>query len=320
MRLLKLDPRPPSYDSVVEASLDDEAAQVVDAAIEMAEWSPLRPARPASMPQLAFVDGVQQIEARVSAEGEGWPTRGIVASFGAGAIRPGRDPAVRHCTIGRRVILSKGRIPAPILLQAQSGCFTYGPASSAGDDPKGLDMTLGELRAQLETQVVRAVLEEGAELAVVDGRLPPVVSSQAVGLIKTPHRVPITSEQQIDVLLRLRTGERSPLFTRQRSSRKFYSWFVCLATPAEHDLSPSGLALFEMDDTTPMSEAVRVADLTASVLPSYASTPKRDNRAPQNLMPVSQLEKHLRHRLGDPELRLRLLRRAFAREVVAWEH
>jgi hypothetical protein len=57
MRLLKLDPRPPSYDSVVEASLDDEAAQVVDATIEMAEWSPLRPARPASMPQLAFVDG-----------------------------------------------------------------------------------------------------------------------------------------------------------------------------------------------------------------------------------------------------------------------
>ena len=75
-----------------------------------------------------------------------------------------------------------------------------------------------------------------------------------------------------------------------------------------------------MDDTTPMSEAVRVADLTASVLPAYASTPKRDNRAPQNLMPVSQLEKHLRHRLGDPELRLRLLRRAFAREAVAWEH
>jgi hypothetical protein len=55
------------------------------------------------------------------------------------------------------------------------------------------------------------------------------------------------------------------------------------------------------------------------VLPAYASSAKRDARAPQNLLPVSQLEKHLRHRLGDAELRLRLLRRAFARKAVAWE-
>jgi hypothetical protein len=56
------------------------------------------------------------------------------------------------------------------------------------------------------------------------------------------------------------------------------------------------------------------------VLPSYASSPKRDNRAPQNLLPVGQLEKHLRHRLGDPELHRRMLLRAFAREAVGWEH
>jgi hypothetical protein len=292
---------------------------VLDATIELETWRAIAPSRPATMPQLAFVDGVQQIEARVSTEGEGWPSRGIVASFGAGAVRPGTEPAVRHCTIGRRVILAKGRRCSPIELRAQSGCFRYESISTAGDDPNALDMTLGELRAQLETQVVRALLDEGADLVVVDGRLPPVVSPSAVGLIKTPHRVPISADDQIDVLLRLRTGERSPLFTRQRSSRTFYSWFVCLATPGPHDLSPSGLALLEMDDATPMSEAVRVADLTAAVLPSYASSRKRDSRAPQNLLPVGQLEKHLRHRLGDPELHRRMLLRAFAREDIAWE-
>lgn len=318
MRILKLDPRPPSFDSVADAAVDEESSPLLDATVEHVEWRAIAPARPAAAPKLAFVDGVQQTEARVSAEGEGWPSRGIVASYAAGAICPGADPPVRHCVVGRRVILASGRRADPVRLEAQSGCFVYESISSAGDDPHALDATLGELRAQLETQVVRALLDEGAELVVVDGRLPPVVSDRAVGLIKTPHRMPISEAAQVDVLLRLRTGERSPIFTRQRSSRTFYSWFVCLATPGPHDLSPSGLALIEMDDAAALSEATRIADLTAAVLPAYASTPVRDTRAPQNLLPVSQLEKHLRHRLGDPDLRLRLLRRAFAREAVAW--
>jgi hypothetical protein len=319
MRLLKLDPRPPAFDSVAEAAIDEESSPLLDASVEHAEWSAIAPPRPGSPPKLAFVDGVQQIEARVSAEGEGWPSRGIVASYAAGAICPGADPPVRHCVIGRRVILARGRRASPVRLEAQSGCFVYESTSSASEDPNALDATLAELRAQLETQVVRALLDDGAELVVVDGRLPPVVSDRAVGLIKTPHRVPITAAEHVEVLLGMRTGERSPIFTRQRSSRTFYSWFVCLATPGAHDLSPSGLALFEMDDAAALSDATRIADLTASVLPAYASTPKRDLRAPQNLLPVSQLEKHLRHRLGDAELRLRLLRRAFARKAVAWE-
>jgi hypothetical protein len=319
MRLLKLDPRPPAFDSVAEAALGDDSTALIDATVERVEWGAIAPTPPAQSPKLAFVDGVQQTEARVSAEGEGWPSRGIVASFGAGAVCPGSEPAFRHCLIGRRVILAKGRRCAPIRLDAGSGCFPYDCTSTAGDDPEALDATLGELRAQLETQVVRRLLDEGAELVVVDGRLPPVTSSRAVGLIKTPHRMPISEAAQVDVLLTLRAGERSPIFTRQRSSRTFYSWFICLATPAPHDLSPSGLALLEMDDSASLSEAVRTADLTAAVLPAYASTPMREARAPQNLLPVMQLEKHLRHRLGDPEFRLRLLRRAFAREAVAWE-
>ncbi|MDP9238462.1 MAG: hypothetical protein M3P30_13895 [Chloroflexota bacterium] len=319
MRLLKLDPRPPAYDSVVEATLDEEAAKVVDDAVEMATWRALAPERPATIPRIVFVDGVQQLEARVSAEGEGWPTPGIVASIAAGAICPSNGAAVLHAQVERRIILANGRQPSPLSIQAQSGVFHYRPTASAGDDPNGLQMTLGDLRARLETEVVREILDEGADLVVVDGRLPPVTASNAVGLIKTPHRLPLTSDEHVDVLMRLKTGERSPVFTRQRSSRKFYSWFICLRTPAAGDLASSGLALLEMDDTTPAAEAFRVADITASVLPSYASTPVRDARAPQNLLPVGQLERQLRHRLGDPELRLRLLRRAFAKEQPAWQ-
>lgn len=315
---LRLDTRPPAYDSVVEATLDDEASKLVDDAVEMATWRAVTPRRPEASPPIAFVDGVQQIEARVSAEGKGWPARGLIASFAAGAIIPEHECAPCHVRVGRRIILSQGRQPDALRIEANNGAFDYQPISSAGDDPAGLDATLGELRAQLETEVVRALIDEGSEVIVVDGRLPPVTSSNAVGLIKTPHRLPLTSDAHIGLLMGLRTGERSPVFTRQRSSRTYYSWFVCLRTPGPLDLSPSGLAMFEMDDSIPASGAVRMADLTASVLPEYASSPVRDARAPQNLLPVGQLERQLRHRLGDPELRLRMLRKAFAKEEPGW--
>jgi hypothetical protein len=54
------------------------------------------------------------------------------------------------------------------------------------------------------------------------------------------------------------------------------------------------------------------------VLPRYASAPHRDPRAPQNLLPVGQLERALRHRLGDRAYVARLIQEAFAREEFQW--
>src|SRR5262249_58933982 len=53
-----------------------------------------------------------------------------------------------------------------------------------------------------------------------------------------------------------------------------------------------------------------LADVTAAVLPRYASEPHKDQRAPQNLYPIGGLERELRHRLGDPALLYRGLRAA----------
>ena len=318
MRVLKLDPRPPAYDSVAEATLDEAAAGDVIDDVEYADWRAITPETPTSVPELAFVDGVQQVEARVSAEGEGWPTRGNIVSYAAGAICPSRRPYLHHVVVGRRVILGGGRSPATIRVVAQNGAFEYTPASSAGDDPEGLDATLNALRAELETEVVRKLVDEGIEMVVVDGRLPPITHTNAVGLIKTPHRVPLTKATQIDVLMSLDTGQRSPMFVRQRSDRRYYSWFVCLRKPGPYDIAASGLALFEMDDSAAESEAKRVADLTAALLPSYASTPNRDARAPQNLLPVGQLERDLRRRLGEPDYMRRLMTKVFMEEQPSW--
>jgi hypothetical protein len=108
------------------------------------------------------------------------------------------------------------------------------------------------------------------------------------------------------------------VFVRERSDRRYYAWFVCLRSPGPRDVALSGLALIEMDSAATREEAVRTADLTTAVLPRYASSPHRDPRAPQNLLPVGQLERALRHRLGDRGYIARLIQEAFAKEEFAW--
>lgn len=73
-----------------------------------------------------------------------------------------------------------------------------------------------------------------------------------------------------------------------------------------------------MDDGVPRARAIEVADLTAAVLPPYAPAAYRDPRAPQNLMPVGQLERELRRRLGDPDLLRRMMLASFAKEAPSW--
>ena len=52
-----------------------------------------------------------------------------------------------------------------------------------------------------------------------------------------------------------------------------------------------------------------------ATLPRFASAPHKDPRAPQNLYPISGLERVLRRRLGDPLLILRALRSAAAAQA-----
>jgi hypothetical protein len=60
-------------------------------------------------------------------------------------------------------------------------------------------------------------------------------------------------------------------------------------------------------------EAARLADAATRAVTRFASSPIKDPRAPQNLVPVGGLERHLRHRLGDRDLLERALRLALSR-------
>ena len=74
----------------------------------------------------------------------------------------------------------------------------------------------------------------------------------------------------------------------------------------------SGIVRLECSADLPPGEVIRLADLTTRLLPPLASSPHKDPRAPQNLVPIGGLERELRHRLGDQQLLYRSLRAAAA--------
>jgi hypothetical protein len=104
-------------------------------------------------------------------------------------------------------------------------------------------------------------------------------------------------------------GTRTPLFLVRGPGGRFarYSWYVRLQQPGPLAHPLGSVARLEMWETVGLDAARAAADVTARHLPGLASTPDRDPRAPQNLVPVGALEQALRHRLGDPALVRRLL-------------
>ncbi len=319
MRPLKLDPRPVHYDSLAERLSDEDISATVDPFVETRDWAPRDGRAPSKPLAVAFVDGVQRADRRITAEGEGLPTHGLLASYAAGAVLPGDTPAYRHTLVRRDVILASGRLAPIIPVQALNTCLEYLPANAESDDDASLQAALNERRSRLELEVVRRVQDEGVlDLLVVDGRLP-LSAKGAVGLIKTLHHVYVAEPDHVGVLHALKPGQRTPIFAIQRQ-RSVFSWFVSLADPVPGAIAFSTLARLEMDMSEDFADVLRTADRTAALLPRYASRPERDGRAPQNLLPIGQLERELRHQLGDLELLQRFITKAFETERPEWQN
>ena len=192
---LKLDPRPPLYDSVAEAVISADEG-VIEDAVEHEEWRPLRPA-PISRPDLAFIDGVERREKRLSAEGEGRFVPGMLASFAAGTVWPGKAKGACAAQVQRRLITGAGITAPALTLRSSTAAMTYTPVSSPETDFEGLGKTLNQLRADLEARLVHQLQGEGAGVIIVDGRLPPDAEAPAVGLIKDAAHPTLGGQQAL---------------------------------------------------------------------------------------------------------------------------
>ena len=300
----------PAYGAAFEAAggagpAAPSSAQVdADIELQAADWRAIGPRAGVRSPDVVLlVDGVRRIDASVwTAEEDGGSFPGIAASYAAGVVRCDLDRGAAEMA-GARV--GRGLFTAsPSAQDVVAGTVRYPVhrVSGTGELSKLPAAVQAPLTA-LEVAVSDAVRTDG-DLLVVDGPLRSRRNlPRTLGYIKTQH------SQYLDgrltaVVTGLAPGERCPVF-RLGTAWGGWSWYLRL--PVRAGAPWAGIVRVECSADLTVPEAIALADLSLVTLPRFASTPYKDPRAPQNLVPIAGLERRLRGMLGDARLLHRVL-------------
>lgn len=317
----------PDYGSEIDIGpLKDSSEDRIDFSVEDRAWDPVDPAglngfgtRP-----LAFVDGTRRIDARLFATPDGGsPVPGVAGSVGVGAVVCDPAPVEEGGrTQGGEARVTAMRIERFLAIGNGTGAeLSAGPSLSyrslpvPGYSTDGLVYAIHDQMRAREAALAQELA--GEHLVFLDGPLAVMRPGPRtiVGYIKSHQKRYLTPELE-PVLGRLACGQRTPLFAFGEP-RPRYSWYVRLCDLADEDHGWHGLIRCEAPAELPRDTAVALADASAAILPSFASQPYWDARAPQNLVPVAGLERRLRHLLGERDLVYRMIRSAAAR-AGAW--
>jgi hypothetical protein len=234
------------------------------------------------------------------------PAPGLAASLAAGLVRCDGTAHVVEVRVDRGLYLAAD---AAEDVETRHGKYLFRRARPGGQDP-----LMHEVQNRLtELEIERAAswrAQAGTDdLLVVDGSLRGRTQlPRTVSYIKS-HQRAYLAPPQAQVVAELAVGQRTPVFAVTTSWPRL-TWYLRL--PGAGGTSWSAVARLECSAELPPDDAVRLADLSARILPRLAGRPHKDPRAPQNLVPIGGLERQLRHRLGDPALLYRALRRALS--------
>ena len=294
----------PEYGAAVDTDALGESQATVDVSVERSadSWTPLTPPASTVVPdELAFVDGVRRVEARVWVSDEhGGTHQGICASYAAGVVRCNGAATVVDAAV-RRSLFCDG--PDLVPIETRHGRFGVHQVASGSPDALSLSLqaAMGDLEHHVSTDVA------GDCLLVVDGPLRDRrLMDHAVGYVKTHHVSYLPAVVQ-DVVVSLGAGQRTPVFLIGDRFRR-WSWYLRLPGDLSHGWA--GVVRCEASPERSVDEVRALADACAVALPRFASEAHKDRRAPQNLYPIAGLERELRRRLGDPRLLYRALRAA----------
>jgi hypothetical protein len=310
-----VEPWDPGYGTAVAVDMDGDALAESSAELDLdlevaaARWHPVDADPGGRLPgTVNFLDGVRRIDARVWVHDDGaQPAPGIAASLAAGLA----------CCDGQArvagVVVERGLFTAA---QESAGLVTraarYPAYRARGGAVDELSLALQDHLAKAEVQLARrfrAANPDVDDLLVVDGPLGGRTHlERTVGYVKTHHSRYLPDEQA-RVVAALKPGQRTPAFTMGTSWRR-HSWYLQL--PGTPGVPWSGVVRLECSPDLASEQVAELADVTARLLPPLASAPHKDPRAPQNLVPIGGLERHLRHRLGDQRILYRALRAAAA--------
>lgn len=293
---LAVDPWDPSYGNPLgESALEESTARLtLDLEVPADDWTPICAGPDAWTPdEVLVVDGVRRSEARVwfSVDGEPVPYLGLAASWAAGVARLDGTAKVVDARIGRAIFTA-----CPKATDLVTPFATYPIVHCAGADLDALTASLQGQMRDLELVTANAVRSSDNDLLVVDGPLHGRTSlPRTIGYIKT-HQAAYLPTELNGVVAALGAGERTPVFTIGTTWSR-HTWYLKLPTPSQAPWA--GVVRLECSDSLSREEAVELAEASTQLLPRLASSPHKDPRAPQNLVPIGGLEKALRHRLGD---------------------
>jgi hypothetical protein len=278
-------------------TIDDTATLVQ---IEATEWTPIKPVPRNPPPRIGFIDGVRRIDARLFAEDSSGVAPALAGSWAVGVAWAGRPPKVGPVRVGRLLVVGGGLSHVDLVVNIGPTRLVYELTSVAGRDPadpvQGLQNAMRLAESDLAGDVLRA---SQADLFVLDGPLSYFApAGSVVGMVKRQTR-PYLNADQAGILGRLDVGERTPIFLIGDQRLERFSWYTRIGPRRPIDGFMTGIVRLETPVAMGAGPAGQLADVTAAVLPRFATEWGRDPRAPQNLYPVAQLERDLHHRLGD---------------------
>lgn len=313
MAILRVDPWDPEYGTSVEFELENDLPQAVELDVEPVAWTPITPPAIEGIPCCAFIDGVRRIDLRLFAEESSAMAPALAGSWACGVAWSTKPPSVGEVVVGRTLVVGGGLTHHDLTPQIGGDDLHYVFVGVAGATPIDPIVGLQNIMREAEGVLAQTVFDSGdAELLVLDGPLTYFAQGPVVGMIKRQSRSYLPLDRGT-ILASLTEGQRTPLFRLGEQRLERYSWYARLASVRPIDGGMTGIVRLEVATSIGIEQARELADLTTAVLPRFASVVGRDPRAPQNLYPVGQLERILRHRLGDAALVKRAL------ELSLWE-
>ncbi len=300
----KLEAWNPEYALPERVGADDEGSGLEDIQVHYeGDWTARTPTRlkPSNWPIVYLVDGRQRIDAQI-ADSRG--RRGLLATVIAGAvlrdgggIRPVGEPLKRH------ILLHSSDLEEPL----PPGLVQYQPVKTLKSDPASLRAKVIEEMRSLEASLVNE-LEGG--LVIVDGQIyrgekSYTAPERVLGYTKTQAAIYLGLEQQ-PLLNELMPYQRTPIFQIPGKAIKrpldVFSWYVRLPLNPSAPFYPGAALLRVETPTLEPKDAVRLADQSVSLFCEMASSPARDPRAPQNLIPIGGLEQWLGRHMGQGDV------------------
>lgn len=287
----------------------EEPPEDVDPFVETEDWSVARgPARLERVP-LWFVDGVRRTELRLIADTDTRRVRGLLGSYGVGAVRCDASASFGEHEVRRALVLGGGERGEALGVRCGGDTLVFEPRSTPGSEPDDPLIELQHLMREAEGNLAARLADERESVVLMDGPLAPSLrraptGCPVVGVVKRFGREYLDPEQQ-QLLPKVRAGQRTPLFAFSAREVRRYAWYARVADIRGPWHDHAGLVRCEARGSLEVGEAADLADRVTSYLPAFAGRPQ-DPRTPQNLLPVAGLETWLRHRLAD----VALIRRA----------